>query len=328
MFERIKNTTCFIRSRLRIAPKRYFLGCDQRPDDGADNAYVDRPADEPSERYPAPEVGIILGSGLGCLAEAIEPVGEAFLPYSEIPGFPQSTVPGHEGRFIYGKLGGKYVIAMQGRVHFYEGYPIGEVVLPVRAMCCLGIKTLVVSNAAGGICPLFEVGDIMVIEDQINLIPNPLVGPNIDELGTRFPDMSQAYDKSLIALAHAEALVQGLQLRQGCYVGSSGPTFETPAEYRYFRTLGADATGMSTTPEVIVARHQGVKVLGFSLISNMGISNKLDYTPPRLTPQGLPEEDDAAEAAFGVGSHQEVMEAGAAAGPVLSRLVTAIIEKI
>lgn len=299
MLEKIKNTTCFIRSRLGISPRRYFT------EPAVDCAIPEGFHKIEGGGLPAPEIGIILGSGLGALAEAIEVIGT--LEYAEIPDFPRSTVPGHKGRFIYGRLGGKYVIAMEGRVHFYEGYPIHEVVLPVRAMCCLGISTLVVSNAAGGLCPLFNVGDIMVIDDQINLIPNPLIGPNIDELGTRFPDMKEAYDPLLIRLAHATALAQGITLRQGCYVGSTGPTFETPAEYRYFQTIGADATGMSTTPEVIVARHQGIRVLGFSLITNVGVGQG-DHV--------------------GVGSHQEVMEAGRAATPILCRLVESVIEKM
>lgn len=294
MLERIINTTSYIRNRLDIP----------EGDSGRQ-----------------PEVGIILGSGLGVLGERIEnPVS---LPYDEIPDFPKSTVAGHQGRFIYGMLGGKRVIAMQGRVHYYEGYPMQDVVLPVRAMCRLGIHTLIVSNAAGGVSPLFQVGDIMVIEDHINLLPNPLIGPNMDELGTRFPDMSQAYDKNLIALAHAEALVLGIKLRQGCYVGSTGPTFETPAEYRYFKTIGADATGMSTTPEVIVARHQGVRVLGFSLISNIGVEDRLIKRDPAL------EQCEAIEkTAIGIGDHQDVMNAGRKAGPVLSSLVEAIIAKM
>lgn len=300
MLEKIKNTTCFIRNRLNISPRRYFT------EPTTDGAVPEGFHKIEGGGLPAPEVGIILGSGLGALAEAIEVIG--VLDYADIPDFPRSTVEGHTGRFIYGRLGGKYVIAMEGRVHFYEGYPIQDVILPVRALCCLGISVLVVSNAAGGLCPLFKVGDIMVIDDQINLIPNPLIGPNDDILGPRFPDMKEPYDRDLIRLTHTVASALGItRLRQGCYVGSTGPTFETPAEYRYFRTIGADATGMSTTPEVIVARHQGIRVLGFSLITNVGIG----------TGDGV-----------GVGNHQEVMAAGRAATPVLCGLVKEVIAKM
>ncbi|WP_298064268.1 purine-nucleoside phosphorylase [uncultured Rikenella sp.] len=294
MSEKIKNTTCFIRSRLNILPRRYFTDSSEGT---AENG-----------GRPAPEVGIVLGSGLGALAEMIDVIST--LDYSEIPDFPTSTVAGHRGRFIYGRLGGKYVIAMEGRVHYYEGYPIDEVVLPVRAMCCLGIDTLIVSNAAGGLCPLFEAGDVMVIRDHINLIPNPLVGPNPEELGVRFPDMGEAYDRKLITLAHEVARAQGIVLREGVYVGSSGPSFETPAEVRYFRRIGGDAIGMSTTPEVIVARHQRVRVLGFSLITNV-----LSGVPARLC--------GGAEL-----THEEVIEAGKRAMPGLCALVREIITRL
>lgn len=294
MSERIRNTTCFIRSRLNIAPRRYF---------------TDMPGGTvESGGLPAPEVGIVLGSGLGALADTIEVIGT--LDYADIPDFPRSTVEGHKGRFIYGRLGGKYVIAMEGRVHYYEGYPVGEVVLPVRAMCCLGIGTLIVSNAAGGLCPLFETGDIMVIDDHINLIPNPLVGPNDPALGVRFPDMGEPYDRRLIALAHAAAMAQGTVLRQGVYVGGTGPSYETPAEVRYFRGMGGDAVGMSTTPEVIVARHQGVRVLGVSLITNVL--------------KGEPAQPCGA----GKLTHDEVIEAGNRAMPKLCALVREIVTKL
>lgn len=290
MSERIRNTTCFIRSKLNISPKRYFT---EMPGGTVEAGGL-----------PAPEVGIVLGSGLGALADTIEVIST--LDYSEIPDFPRSTVAGHKGRFIYGRLGGKYVIAMEGRVHYYEGYSIQDVVLPVRAMCCLGIDILIVSNAAGGLCPLFEVGDIMVIEDQINLIPNPLVGTNDPELGVRFPDMGEPYDGAFIRLAHAVALAQGTLLRQGVYVGGTGPSYETPAEVRYFRTIGGDAVGMSTTPEVIVARHQKVRVLGFSLITNVLGGNAMAQP---LT-------------------HEEVIEAGDRAMPKLCALVGEIVTKL
>lgn len=254
---------------------------------------------------PAPQVGIVLGSGLGALADSIETIGT--LDYAEIPDFPRSTVPGHRGRFIYGRLGGKYVIAMEGRVHYYEGYPIRDVVLPVRVLCCLGIETLIVSNAAGSLSPLFQVGDIMVIEDHINLIPNPLVGPNDAVLGERFPDMTQPYDRKLIALAHRVAREQGFSLQQGCYVGTTGPSYETPAEVRYFHTIGGDAIGMSTTPEVIVARHQGVSVLGFSLITNALRRSETSGSP--LT-------------------HAEVVEASGEATPRLCALVSEVVARL
>ncbi|MDL2320678.1 purine-nucleoside phosphorylase, partial [Alistipes sp. OttesenSCG-928-B03] len=213
-----------------------------------------------------PEAGIILGSGLGGLVEKIE-VAHA-LDYSEIPGFPVSTVEGHRGRLIFGTLGGRRVVAMQGRFHYYEGYTPQQVVFPVRVMKQLGIGHLFVSNAAGGINPLFHVGDLMVITDHINLIPNPLVGPNIAELGPRFPDMSDAYDPELVRMAGQIAAREGITLRYGCYVGGTGPTFETRKEYGYFQAIGGDAVGMSTTPEVIAARHMGVPVFGVSVITN------------------------------------------------------------
>ena len=214
-----------------------------------------------------PEVGIILGSGLGKLAEQIQ--GPLVIPYRAIPGFPVSTAIGHKGNFIVGKLGGKMVIAMQGRIHYYEGYGIGQVVLPIRVMVWLGIKTLLVSNAAGGTNPDFHVGDLMIIKDHINLIPNPLVGPNIEELGPRFPDMTRPYDPGLIAKAEQITKEEGIALQKGVYLACSGPSYETPAEYRFFHFVGADAVGMSTTPEVIVARHHNVPVFGMSVITDV-----------------------------------------------------------
>ena len=273
MSEKIKNTVSFIRSKLGIATSSM------------------------------PEVGITLGSGLGALADRINPIGS--LDYGDIPGFPHSTVKGHQGRYIYGTLGGKRVIAMQGRVHYYEGYPMQDVVLPIRVMCALGIGTFIVSNAAGGLNPRFRTGDIMVITDHINLLPNPLIGPNDDILGTRFPDMSAAYDPQLVELAAQVAVSQGISLRYGVYVGSSGPTFETPAEYRYFRTIGADATGMSTTPEVIVARHQNVRVFGLSLIANMGLGEQA-----------------------GANSHDDVFETSARAAGRMCAIVEEMVERL
>ena len=213
-----------------------------------------------------PLVGIVLGSGLGLLAERIS--DPLTIPYRDLPDFPVSTALGHKGNFIIGLLGGKCVIAMQGRIHFYEGYPMETVVLPVRVMMELGIGTLMVSNAAGGLNLGFRVGDLMIIKDHINLLPNPLIGPNIDELGPRFPDMTRPYEPRLIALAEKTAAGMGITVKKGVYVGGTGPSYETPAEYKYFRTIGGDAVGMSTVPEVIAARHAGVAVFGMSVITN------------------------------------------------------------
>ena len=220
-----------------------------------------------------PEVGIILGTGLGSLGEHIDVV--ATVDYAEIEGFPVSTVEGHKGRFIFGHLGGKRVVAMQGRFHYYEGYTPAQVVFPVRVMKFLGIKYLFVSNASGGLNPTFRTGNLMVIKDHINLIPNPLVGPNIEELGTRFPDMHDCYDPLIIALASKVAAREGIALQYGCYVGGTGPTFETQSEYRYFKIIGGDAAGMSTTPEVIAARHMSIPVFGVSVITNVGESDEV-----------------------------------------------------
>lgn len=213
-----------------------------------------------------PCAGIILGSGLGKLADKIE--NPIVIPYRTIPGFPVSTAIGHKGNFVFGELGGKFVVAMQGRFHFYEGYQMDLVTLPVRVMKALGIEYLFVSNAAGGCNPDFEVGDLMIIKDHISMFQNPLIGPNLDEFGTRFPDMTCAYDLEIIAKAEAIAADMGIKLRKGVYFGSSGPTYETPAEVRFFRIIGADAVGMSTIPEVIVARHCGLRVFGMSVITN------------------------------------------------------------
>lgn len=213
-----------------------------------------------------PEVGIVLGSGLGRLADVIE--DPIVVPYRELPGFPVSTAVGHKGNFIVGSLSGKTVIAMQGRIHFYEGYGMDKVVLPIRVMIGVGIRTLFVSNAAGGTNLDYHVGDLMIIKDHINLLPNPLIGPNFDDFGPRFPDMTRPYDPSLIKLAMSIAKKEGIQLHRGVYVGGTGPSYETPAEYKYFRLIGGDAVGMSTIPEVIVARHAGVPVFGISVITN------------------------------------------------------------
>ena len=213
-----------------------------------------------------PEIGIVLGSGLGKLADQIE--HPLVIPYKDIPGFPVSTAIGHKGNFIVGQLGGKCIIAMQGRIHYYEGYGMDLVVLPIRVMMTVGIKKLFVSNAAGGVSFDLHVGDLMVIKDHINLLPNPLIGPNMDHLGPRFPDMTRPYDPSLIALAKKVAADQGITLKEGVYVGGTGPSYETPAEYKYFRLIGGSAVGMSTIPEVIAARHAGVPVFGISVITN------------------------------------------------------------
>ncbi len=222
-----------------------------------------------------PEVGIILGSGLGGLVNEISI--EKSLDYKNIPDFPVSTVEGHQGRLIFGKLGGKNVVAMQGRFHFYEGYSMQIVTFPVRVMKLLGIKYLFVSNASGGLNPDFNKGDLMIINDHINMFPtNPLIGKNMDEFGTRFPDMSEPYDKNLIKKAIEIAEQNKIKVRTGVYVGSSGPTLETPAEYKHFQIIGADATGMSTVPEVIVARHMLIPCFAISIITNKGISDKVE----------------------------------------------------
>jgi len=221
-----------------------------------------------------PEIGLILGSGLGGLADELEnPIA---IDYADIPDFPQSTAPGHKGRLVLGSLSGKKLVCMQGRFHYYEGWEMADIALPVRTMKCLGIRSLIVTNAAGGVNAAFEAGDLMLITDHINMMgANPLRGANDDTFGQRFPDMSQAYSGSMRASARKAAQRAGVTLREGVYLACSGPSYETPAEIRAFRTLGADAVGMSTVPEVIAAAHCGLPVLGISLISNMaaGISS-------------------------------------------------------
>lgn len=213
-----------------------------------------------------PFAGIVLGSGLGKLADKIE--DPVMIPYKEIPGFPVSTAVGHKGNFIAGTLGGKFVIAMQGRFHYYEGYPMELVTLPVRVMKVLGIGYLFVSNAAGGVNFDFRIGDLMIIRDHINLLPNPLVGKNMDEFGPRFPDMTRPYDPALVRKAEIIGAEAGIELKKGVYLAGTGPSYETPSEYKYFRLIGADAVGMSTIPEVIVARHMSIPVFGMSVITN------------------------------------------------------------
>ncbi len=251
-----------------------------------------------------PKIGIVLGSGLGGLGEKIE--NSVFVDYKDLDGFPVSTAPGHKGRFVAGKLAGKDVICMQGRLHFYEGHEMADILLPVRTLRCLGVETLILTNAAGGVNTSFSVGDIMLIEDHINFMgKNPLVGQNDDRFGCRFPDMSFAYAPELRALAEESAAETGIDIRKGVYLACSGPSYETPAEIRAFRVLGADAVGMSTVPEVIAANHCGMRVLAFSLISNMAAG---------ILKQPLTEE--------------EVLEAGREKGAEMQRLICRIIEKI
>ena len=219
-----------------------------------------------------PEVGIVLGSGLGKLADKIE--DPTVIPYSEIPEFPRSTATGHKGNFIFGQLGGRTVIAMQGRFHYYEGYPMELVTIGIRVMKTLGIKYLFVSNAAGACNPDYKVGDLIIIRDHINMLPNPLIGPNLDEFGPRFPDMTCAYDLKLQALAEKICTEMGIPVKKGVYLSSTGPTYETPAEVRFYHSVGADLLGMSTIPEVIVARHCGIRVFGMSVVTN--VSNFLN----------------------------------------------------
>ncbi len=214
-----------------------------------------------------PFVGVVLGSGLGALADKIE--NPVTIPYKEIPGFPESTAIGHKGNLIFGDLAGKKVLAMQGRFHYYEGYTMQQVTFPIRVMKLLGISYLFVSNAAGGINLNYAIGDLMIIRDHINLLPNPLIGPNLDEFGPRFPDMSRPYDPALRRLAHKIAMEMGLNLQEGVYIGCTGPCYETPAEYKFFRTIGSDVVGMSTVPEVIVARHCNIPCFGMSVVTDL-----------------------------------------------------------
>ncbi|MCX6278413.1 MAG: purine-nucleoside phosphorylase [Bacteroidetes bacterium] len=248
-----------------------------------------------------PEIGIILGTGLGGLVNEI--AIETTIPYKLIPNFPVSTVIGHQGQLIFGKMGGKNIVAMQGRFHYYEGYSMQEITFPVRVMKFLGINLLILSNASGGVNPEFEVGDIMVIEDHINLMKdNPLIGKNEDEIGTRFPDMGCPYDTALIEKAFEIAKKQNIKLQKGVYAAVSGPTFETPAEYRYIRIIGADAVGMSTVPEVISARHMGLKCFAVSVISDLGVPGKIETI-----------------------THEHVIDAASAVEPVMTRLIRELV---
>ncbi len=252
-----------------------------------------------------PEFGIVLGSGLAALAEA---VGDAdFIPFHEIPNFPVSSVQGHSGRLVIGKLEGRSVLVMQGRVHFYEGYSMSQVTLPIRVMCLLGIHTVILTNAAGGVNRAFKAGDVMLITDHINLIgmagQNPLRGPNDDSFGPRFPDMSQPYDRGLRELALQVAANHQFDLKQGIYMCLAGPSFESPADVRFLRLIGADAVGMSTVPETVVARHAGLRVLGLS-----GISNALsgEEAGPKTT-------------------HEEVLEAGRILVPRMMTVIRGVL---
>lgn len=251
-----------------------------------------------------PLVGIVLGSGLGELAERIE--NKIVIPYREIPNFAISTAMGHKGNLIAGYLGGKFVVAMQGRFHYYEGYGMDMVTLPVRVMKLLGISYLFVSNAAGGVNKDYKVGDIMIIRDHINLMPNPLIGPNLESFGPRFPDMTRPYDKIIIERAERVAMELGISLKKGVYLAGTGPTYETPAEYNYFRLIGADAVGMSTVPEVIVARHSNIPVFGLSVITNEAFSFADDF----------------------VNDGDDVVEAANMAADKLSAIVTKLISSL
>ena len=249
-----------------------------------------------------PEIALVLGSGLGGFADLVET--ECAVPYADIPGFPVSTVVGHTGRFLFGRLDGVPLVLMQGRVHYYEGYSMQEVTLPVRVMYELGIRTLYVSNASGGTNADFHIGDIMFITDHINFMPeNPLHGPNIPT-GTRFPDMSEAYSRELLALADTIAAEQGTKVQHGVYLATQGPTFETPAEYRMFARLGADAVGMSTVPEVIVAHHCGIPCFGVSVITDMGVGGKIEKV-----------------------THEEVQKAANAAQPRMAAIIEEMIRR-
>lgn len=254
-----------------------------------------------------PQIGLILGSGLGGLADQVEQ--PETIAYADIPHWPISTVQGHSGRLVIGTLFGACVIVQQGRTHYYEGYSMSEITLPVRVMQLMGVKTLVVTNAAGAINPAYEPGDVMLITDHLALVAmtgaNPLRGPNYEELGTRFPDMSQAYDRELADLARSVARSKQVPLHEGVYCGLAGPSFESPADLRFLRTIGADAVGMSTVPEVIVARHGGLRVLGFS-----GISNKANLDGSTVT------------------THEEVLAAGAMIVPKLTTLIEGVLRAL
>lgn len=251
----------------------------------------------------SPKVGIILGTGLGGLVEKIEI--EQIISYDEIPDFPLSTVEGHKGKLILGKLSGTNVIAMQGRFHFYEGYSIQEVTMPVRVMKKLGIEQLIISNASGGVNPDYEVGDLMILNDHINLIPSPLIGVNLDEFGPRFPDMSDTYDKGMISTALSIAIDNEIRVFEGVYAAVTGPCLETPAEYKYIRIIGSDTVGMSTVPEVIVARHMQIPCFAISVITDLGVEGKIKKV-----------------------SHEEIQKVAEVAEPKLTLIIEELIKTI
>ncbi len=252
----------------------------------------------------SPEIGIILGSGLGGLVNEISV--EFVLPYEQIPNFPVSTVEGHSGKLIFGVLGKKKVVAMQGRFHFYEGYDMSQVVFPVRVMKYLGIKTLILSNACGGVNPNFSIGEIMIVNDHINLFPtNPLIGKNINELGTRFPDMSEPYDHAMIKKAEEIANRLNIKVSKGVYAGLTGPCLETPAEYRYIYKIGGDVVGMSTVPEVIAARHMGIPCFAISIITDLGVEGKIMKT-----------------------THEDVIRVASQQEPHMTKIMTTLISEI
>jgi len=268
------------------------------------NSYREAAAYLSSRITGEPETAIILGSGLGSLADQIkDPV---IIPYDEIPHFVKSTVPGHKGNFLCGRLGERQVLAMQGRFHYYEGYTMQQVTFPIRVMKLLGIKNILVSNAAGGINNTFKVGDLMIIRDHINMMPNPLIGPNNKDFGSRFPDMTRPYDRSYITMMEKIGSDMGVDLKKGVYVGLTGPSYETPAEYAFFGKAGGDAVGMSTVPEVIVARHAGMNVFGMSVITNEGYHFTDDF----------------------VNDGADVIAAANQAATVMTRLFTELIAKI
>ena len=269
---------------------------------------IDQAADAIRKRIShPPRIGMILGSGLNSLADAVQ--NAVVIPYGELPNWPVSTVHGHAGQLVIGELEGQNVFVMQGRIHFYEGYSMSQITLPVRVMLRLGLDMMFVTNAAGGVNPDFAPGDVMLITDNLNLLgmsgANPLMGPNIDELGPRFPDMSQAYDRELMALARQVASQENIPLREGVYCALSGPSFEGPADLRFLRMIGADAVGMSTAPEVIVARHGNMRVLGLS-----GISNKANLDGSTIT------------------THEEVIEAGKIITPKLEMIIRGVLRSL
>lgn len=269
---------------------------------------IDQAADAIRKRTSnRPRIGMILGSGLNNLADSVQ--GAQVIAYGQLPNWPVSTVHGHAGQLVIGELEGQDVLVMQGRIHFYEGYSMSQITLPVRVMLRLGLEMMFVTNAAGGVDPDFVPGDVMLITDHLNLIgmmgANPLMGPNIDELGPRFPDMSQAYDRELMALARQVASKEDVPLREGVYCALSGPSFEGPADLRFLQMAGADAVGMSTVPEVIVARHGGMRVLGFS-----GISNKANLDGSSIT------------------THEEVIEAGKIITPKMEKIIRGVLRSL